>query len=57
VISPILANIYLHEVLDTWFAEEVKPLLTGKASMASPAKLSARSEAFGGLKRKSAYVC
>jgi len=27
VISPLLANIYLHEVLDTWFDREVKPRL------------------------------
>ena len=25
VISPLLANIYLHEVLDVWFEREVKP--------------------------------
>jgi len=31
VISPILANIYLHEVLDTWFAEVVRPRLKGAA--------------------------
>lgn len=31
VISPMLANIYLHEVLDVWFEEEVKPRLRGKA--------------------------
>jgi group II intron reverse transcriptase/maturase len=31
VISPLLANIYLHDVLDVWFAEEVKPRLRGKA--------------------------
>lgn len=31
VISPILANIYLHEVLDRWFAETVKPRLRGEA--------------------------
>jgi RNA-directed DNA polymerase len=31
VISPLLANIYLHEVLDRWFAEVVKPRLEGKA--------------------------
>jgi hypothetical protein len=31
VISPLLANIYLHYVLDEWFAEEVKPRLKGKA--------------------------
>lgn len=30
VISPMLANIYLHEVLDVWFEEEVKPRLRGK---------------------------
>jgi group II intron reverse transcriptase/maturase len=31
VISPILANIYLHEVLDKWFEQEVKPRLASKA--------------------------
>jgi RNA-directed DNA polymerase len=31
VISPLLANIYLHEVVDRWFEEEVKPRLGGKA--------------------------
>jgi RNA-directed DNA polymerase len=31
VISAMLANIYLHEVLDVWFEEEVKPRLRGKA--------------------------
>lgn len=31
VISPILANIYLHEVLDVWFEREVKPRLNGRA--------------------------
>jgi hypothetical protein len=31
VISPMLANIYLHEVLDTWFEQEVKPRLKGRA--------------------------
>lgn len=31
VISPLLANIYLHEVLDVWFEREVKPRLKGKA--------------------------
>jgi group II intron reverse transcriptase/maturase len=31
VVSPILANIYLHEVLDTWFETEVKPRLKGRA--------------------------
>ena len=33
VISPILANIYLHEVLDVWFDREVKPRLSGKATL------------------------
>ena len=31
VISPLLANIYLHEVLDTWFERVVKPRLRGQA--------------------------
>lgn len=33
VISPLLANIFLHEVLDTWFEHEVKPRLSGKARL------------------------
>jgi group II intron reverse transcriptase/maturase len=33
VISPILANIYLHEVLDTWFEREVKPRLRGRGHL------------------------
>lgn len=33
VISPILANIYLNEVLDWWFETEVKPRLTGRAQL------------------------
>ena len=31
VISPILANIYLHTVLDVWFETVVKPRLRGRA--------------------------
>ena len=31
VISPLLANVYLHYVLDVWFAEEVQPRLQGRA--------------------------
>jgi RNA-directed DNA polymerase len=31
VISPVLSNIFLHYVLDEWFAREVKPCLRGKA--------------------------
>jgi RNA-directed DNA polymerase len=33
VVSPIIANIYLHEVLDVWFDREVKPRLSGRASL------------------------
>ena len=32
-ISPLLANIYLHEVLDEWFVREVRPLLRGQAML------------------------
>lgn len=31
VISPLISNVYLHEVLDVWFHEEVKPRLNGQA--------------------------
>jgi len=31
VISPILANVYLHGVLDVWFEKDVKPRLSGGA--------------------------
>lgn len=31
VISPILANLFLHHVLDEWFAHEVQPRLKGRA--------------------------
>jgi len=31
VISPLLANVFLHQVLDTWFASEVLPRLNGAA--------------------------
>lgn len=33
VASPILANIFLHEVLDIWFERDVKPRLKGRAVM------------------------
>lgn len=33
VISPLLANVYLHEVLDVWFEQEVTPRLGGRADM------------------------
>ena len=31
IISPLLANLYLHHVLDVWFENEVKPRLRGEA--------------------------
>lgn len=31
VISPLLANVYLHEVLDVWFERDIKPRLSGAA--------------------------
>jgi hypothetical protein len=33
VISPLLANVYLHYVLDQWFEQEVKPRLHGRTWM------------------------
>ena len=33
VISPLLANVYLHEVLDRWFETDVKPRLRGRAQL------------------------
>ena len=33
VISPLLANIYLHTVLDEWFHRDIRPLLDGDAEM------------------------
>jgi len=33
VISPLLANVFLHEVLDEWFEATVKPRLQGSAFM------------------------
>jgi group II intron reverse transcriptase/maturase len=32
-VSPILSNLFLHEVLDTWFEDQVKPRLQGKAAL------------------------
>ncbi|MEM1226549.1 MAG: reverse transcriptase domain-containing protein [Planctomycetota bacterium] len=31
ILSPLLANVYLHDVLDVWFETEVKPRLRGEA--------------------------
>lgn len=33
VVSPILANIYLDEVLDRWFEQEVRPRLRGRSQL------------------------
>lgn len=33
VISPLLANVYLHHVLDLWFRDEVQPGCRGRAEM------------------------
>jgi len=33
VISPLLSNVFLHEVLDTWFEHTVKPQLGGQAEL------------------------
>jgi RNA-directed DNA polymerase len=33
VVSPIVSNVYLHEVMDKWFEQMVKPTLYGKAFM------------------------
>ena len=32
VISPLLANVYLHYVLDSWFVNDVQPRMQGKTS-------------------------
>jgi RNA-directed DNA polymerase len=33
VISPLLANVYLHEVLDTWYEQAVRPRLRGRSRL------------------------
>jgi RNA-directed DNA polymerase len=33
VISPLLANIFLHEVLDGWFVNDVRPRLSGRVEL------------------------
>ncbi len=33
VISPMLSNIFLHEVLDQWFEQEVRPRMAGPAKL------------------------
>jgi len=32
-ISPLLSNVYLHYVLDEWFNEQIKPVLTGDSML------------------------
>jgi retron-type reverse transcriptase len=31
IVSPVLANVYLHDVLDLWFEKMVKPQIEGEA--------------------------
>jgi len=45
VISPLLSNIYLHEVLDEWFEATVRPRLKGPGFMVRG--VAARSKALG----------
>jgi group II intron reverse transcriptase/maturase len=33
VISPLLANVFLHEVIDTWFERDIKPRLQGRGAL------------------------
>jgi len=33
VISPVLSNVYLHEVVDSWFERVVKPVLEGRGAL------------------------
>ena len=33
LISPVLANVFLHYVLDSWFEKNVKPFLKGEAHL------------------------
>jgi group II intron reverse transcriptase/maturase len=33
VVSPVLSNVYLHEVLDAWFERQVRPRLKGQAQL------------------------
>jgi RNA-directed DNA polymerase len=33
VISPILANVYLHEVLDVWWERDVRPRMNGRTAL------------------------
>jgi retron-type reverse transcriptase len=33
VVSPMLSNIFLHQVVDVWFAREVQPRLRGSSTL------------------------
>jgi len=33
VVSPLLANVFLHEVLDVWFDQEVRPRMRGRTKL------------------------
>lgn len=33
IVSPVLANVYLHHVIDNWFEEKVKPNIRGRAKL------------------------
>jgi RNA-directed DNA polymerase len=33
IVSPLISNLYLHEVLDTWFEREIRPLLRGASKI------------------------
>ena len=33
ILSPLLANVYLHYVIDDWFEKDVKPRMRGKANL------------------------
>jgi RNA-directed DNA polymerase len=33
VISPLLANVYLHEVLDVWWERDVRPRMSGRTAL------------------------
>ncbi len=36
VLSPLLANVYLHYVLDLWFETQIKPVLKGEGYLGWP---------------------
>jgi group II intron reverse transcriptase/maturase len=62
VISPLLSNIYLHEVLDKWFVETVQPILKGKSFMVRYADdaiigCERKEDADRIMKGKSASIC